>query len=61
MTVTEDEFEALMDEAAGLAAATVGYPSPLFVTQAQFQLQRLITERNITEIAHEAHHDQAVH
>ena len=61
MTVTEDEFEALMDEAAGLAAAAVGYPSPLFVTQAQHQLQRLITERNITEIAHEAHHDQAVH
>jgi hypothetical protein len=50
-----------MNEAAGLAAATVGYPSPLFVTQAQFQLQKLITERNITEIAHEAHHDQAVH
>lgn len=61
MTVTEDEFEALMDEAAGLAAATVGYPSPLFVTQAQFQLQKLITERNITEVVHAQDHDQAVH
>lgn len=61
MTITEEEFEALIDEAGGIAAALVGPLSPLFVSQAQHQLKRLITERNITEVAHEAHHDQAVH
>ena len=60
-TITLDEYEALLDEAAERAAATVGYDSTLFVNQALTERDRLIAERNITEIAHEAHHDQAVH
>ncbi len=50
MTITEDEFEALLDEAAGLAAALIGYSSPLFVSQALLQRDKLIAERNITEV-----------
>lgn len=59
-TITLDEYEALLDEAGQRAAATVGYDSTLFVTQALAERDRLIAERNITEIAHEARHDQVV-
>ncbi len=50
--ITLDEFEALLDEAGQRAAATVGYDSTLFVNQALIERDRLIAERNITEITH---------
>jgi hypothetical protein len=60
-TITFEEFDALLDEAGDMAAATVGYPSPLFVTLALAMADKLILERNITEVLpYEAHQDSTV-